>query len=78
MGIQNYFAYNMLQNVGNSYNNVKFFDFSLILALQCPASCVSTFPEDRTQKYFSITLILSIENELEAFPITMYWMKPPL
>ena len=34
MDIQNYFAQNMLHDVGNSYNNVKFFDFLLILALQ--------------------------------------------
>ena len=83
----------MLQNVGNSYSTGKFIDFSLILALQCPASWASTFPMyrtkdsfiyssvnkvilDRTQKYFGITLIISIENELEAFPIKIYRMKP--
>ena len=32
----------------------------------------------RTQKCFGITLIILIENELEAFPIKIYWMKPLL
>ena len=35
----------------------------------------------RVAKFVShdgITLIISIENELEAFPIKIYWMKPLL
>ena len=40
-----------------------------------PASCVSTFPMDRAQKYLGITLLTPIENELlGAFPIKIYWI----